>query len=139
MKLEFPWPLLSLGDGEIDDLSDGGLVSETPLHRLGYRVGRTSQLTPTGRRNVLKLCFQAKKLEFSSDSSQSYKQAWGTANSAQRLRRIALHIKFMIDGPVGKDPRKYAKPDWTADLNWLKATYYPQFARRFTWPEISVR
>jgi hypothetical protein len=139
MKMDFPWPLLSLGESIDDEPPPWEPVSETPLHKLGYTVGRTSHLSVADRQQILNLCFVSRTLEFSTDSSPSYKQAWGTANSAQRLRRIALHIKFMIDGPVGKDPRKYAKPDWTADLNWLKATYYPQFARRFAWPDISVR
>lgn len=138
MKSEFPWPLLSLGKGDLFENYD--LVSESPLHKLGYRVGTTSNLTPTDRRKILKLCFDAKKLEFSDDSSQSYVIGWGKSESAQRLYRMALHIKSLVDGMVGRDPnRKQSRLDWITDLKWLKSTYYSRFARRFTWPDISVR
>lgn len=142
MKLKFPWP--SIGKPVVNPPPPPPPpppdVSETPLHILGYRVGRTSPLTPTGRRNVLRLCFQAKKLEFSSDSSQSYMEDWGKAESGQRLCRMAQHIKSMVDGMVGRDPnRKQSRLDWIADLKWLKSTYYSRYTRRFTWPDTSVR
>ena len=142
MKLEFPWPLLSLGGdgGEVEPPDPDDFVSESPLHKLGYTVGMTSDLSMTGRRQALKLCFETKVLEFSYDSSSSYKKSWGTSRSAQRLYRIAFHLKSMIDGRVGKDPRKpQARIDWIADLKWLKSTYYSQFSNRFTWPGVVVR
>ena len=141
MSLEFPWPLLSNGDGGIFDPPDIGVfVSETPLHKLGYRVGTTSNLTPTERRKILRLCFDAKKLEFSDDSSQSYVIGWGKSESAQRLYRMALHIKSLVDGMVGRDSRRQrSRTDWIADLKWLKSTYYSQFSNRFTWPDAFVR
>ena len=142
MKLEFPWPLLSLGDGggEVEPPDPDDFVSESPLHKLGYTVGMTSDLSVTGRRQALASCFETKVLEFSDDSSSSYKKSWGASGSAQRLYRIAFHLKSMIDGRVGKDPRKpQSRIDWIADLKWLKLTYYSLLSRRFKWPEVAVR
>ena len=142
MDLKFPWPLISTGDDgcEVEPPDPNDYVSESPLHKLGYTVGMTSGLSVAGRRRALKLCFETKVLEFSDDSSPSYRKNWGTSGSAQRLYRIAFHIKSMIDGRVGKDPRKpQSRIDWIADLKWLKSTYYEQFTRRFNWPDVSVR
>jgi hypothetical protein len=134
--LSTPWPTVSSRDTQpIDpvDSADYG-VAETPLHKLGYRVGSTSELTVSRRRQILADCFQSSTLEFTPASSKDYIRKWGRGSSAQRLYRMAVHIRWLADGQ-GRDPRKpQARQDWINDLEWLRKTYYPPVRRRFTWP-----
>ena len=136
LTLPAPWPTVSEGDGgaiEVVDGDDHG-VAETPLHKLGYHVGATSHLTQSGRRELLTACFKNQSLEFTKESSPDYIRKWGRGGSAQRLYRIAAHIKWLADGQ-GKDPRKpQPRLDWINDLKWLRKTYYASMRRRFEWP-----
>ncbi len=141
MSLPKPWPIVS-DDETIEiisaDSSDFG-VSESPLHLLGYKVGTTSGLSQVDRRQILTSFFNAGEIEFSDDSAVVYREKWGRKSSAQRLYRMAIHIKSMADGRVGKDWRKpQARIDWISDLQWLKATYFSDFSHRFTWPNTSI-
>jgi hypothetical protein len=138
--LDVPWPEVSENlDHSVTeiDASDFG-VSESPLHILGYKVGVTSELTVAQRRKILKDCIDHKELTFSYDSTDEYIKKWGRPMSPQRLYRIAVHIKSMADGRVGKDPRKpQARLDWIEDLSWLKVNFAKLHAKRFVWPDIS--
>ncbi len=136
LKLPEPWPTVCNGDSQpIDqvDRDDYG-VAESPLHLLGYHVGSTSQLTTVQRHKVLAECFKANNLKFTDESSDDYRRKWGRGGSAQRLYRMAVHIKWLADGQ-GKDPRKpLARRDWTNDLEWLRKTYHSAIKQRFHWP-----
>jgi hypothetical protein len=137
MTLPVPWPTI-IGDesGAIieADSEDFG-VSESPLHILGYRVGSTSDLSTSRRRKILTECFESNGLTFSEDSDHIYVAKWGRGGSAQRLYRIAAHIKSLADGPVGKDPRKpQSRLDWISDLKWLKLQYFSNYKVKFSWP-----
>lgn len=136
LRLPDPWPAVCDGDSRpIDpvDSEDYG-VTESPLHLLGYRVGATSQLTEAERRELLAECFKAQVLEFTAESSKDYRRKWGRGGSAQRLYRMAAHIKWLTDS-LGKDPRRpQARIDWIEDLEWLKQTFHRQMKRRFQWP-----
>lgn len=138
--LDVPWPEVSENlDHSVTeiDASDFG-VSESPLHILGYKVGVTSELSVVQRRKILKDCIDHKDLTFSYDSTDEYIKKWGRPMSPQRLYRIAVHIKSMADGRVGKDPRKpQARIDWIEDLSWLKVNFAKLHAKRFVWPDIS--
>ncbi len=137
MSLPSPWPTVSTEESEDIQEVDGRDfgVSESPLHILGYKVGATSDLSITERRKILTQCFETKDLEFSDDSDDAYIAKWGRGRGAQRLYRMAVHIKSLADGRVGKDHRKpQARIDWIRDLNWLKEKYYPTYKARFTWP-----
>jgi hypothetical protein len=139
MSLPEPWPEVRSEDsGEVVEIGNADFgVSESPLHLLGYRVGSTSPLTASQRRNVLTECFESPQLAFSSDSDKEYKAKWGRPRSAQRLYRMAVHIKSLADGRVGKDPRKpQSRADWKSDLNWLREKYYSIYKTRFAWPGI---
>lgn len=136
LSLPEPWPTVSEGDGGPIDEVDGDDygVAETPLHLLGYHVGATSQLTVSGRRGLLTECFKTHTLEFTVGSSEDYRRKWGRGGSAQRLYRMAVHIKWLADGQ-GKDPRKpQARLDWINDLEWLRKTFHGSIKRRFEWP-----
>ena len=136
LSLPEPWPTVSEGDGGSIDEVDGDDygVAETPLHLLGYHVGATSQLTVSERRGLLTECFKTHYLEFTEESDEDYKRKWGRGGSAQRLYRMAVHIKWLADGQ-GKDPRKpQARLDWINDLEWLRKTFHGSMKRRFEWP-----
>ena len=137
MSLPEPWPIVTSEDSEdiveVDGEDFG--VSESPLHILGYRVGVTSDLSAAERRKILANCFESRELEFSDDSDDAYVSKWGRGGGAQRLYRMAAHIKSLADGRVGKDYRKpQARIDWINDLKWLKEKYFNSYKSRFTWP-----
>lgn len=137
MSLPSPWPTVSDEESrEIQEVDVGDFgVSESPLHILGYKVGTTSDLSISERRKILTQCFETRELEFSADSNDAYIAKWGRGGGAQRLYRMAVHIKNLADGRVGKDHRKpQARIDWIRDLNWLKEKYYPKYKARFSWP-----
>ncbi len=137
MSLPSPWPTVSDEESrEIQEVDVGDFgVSESPLHILGYKVGMTSDLSISERRKILSQCFETRVLEFSADSNEAYIAKWGRGGGAQRLYRMAVHIKNLADGRVGKDHRKpQARIDWIRDLNWLKEKYYPNYKARFSWP-----
>jgi chromosome segregation ATPase len=139
MSLPEPWPEVRSEDSgevvEIDGREFG--VSESPLHLLGYRVGASSTFSASARRAILSTCFEAAKLPFSEDSDEDYKAHWGRPRSAQRLYRMAVHIRSLADGRVGKDPRKpQARADWVSDLRWLKKEYFSTYKTKFRWPGV---
>ena len=136
MTLPESWPeVTSLENEEIRAVSESDFgVSKSPLGMLGYKVGSSSSLSLAERRNIISQCFQAKQLDFSSDSSEDYIANWGRASGAQRLYRIAIHLKSQADGRSGiRSPQ--ARQDWISDLKWLKAKYYSNFQSKFTWPD----
>lgn len=139
MALPEPWPAVTSKEPdkivEVDDEDFG--VSESPLRILGYRVGATSKLSISERRKILSECFGSKDLIFSHDSDEAYIAKWGRGGGAQRLYRMAVHIKSLADGRVGKDYRKpQARIDWINDLKWLKEKYFNNYKSRFSWPGV---
>ncbi len=141
LECEFPWPTVSdRFSGGITPIDGSELgVVESPMHLMDYRVGRTSPHNEDERREILKEIFAAKDLMFGDDCSPGYRLNWGTARSAQRLYRMAIHIKFIIDGPNGNDWRKtVARDDWINDLAWLKNTYFRKNTHAFKWPDTHV-
>ena len=136
LKEPDPWPTICEGNNRpIDPVSNDDYgVAETPLHLLGYHVGATSHLTERQRREILTECFKSRNLEFTRESSDDYQLKWGRGSSAQRLYRMAIHIKWLAEGQ-GKDPRKpQARLDWVNDLEWLRKTFHQSMKSRFKWP-----
>ncbi len=137
MAADCKWPEISIrAPGTVTHPPPGELgVLESPMHMLDYRVGVSSPHDEQTRRAILSRCFGATNLPFGDDCSPSYRAGWGTAKSAQRLYRMALHIKVLVEGPNGKDARRpQASVDWVSDLNWLKQTYFKRTLHRFKWP-----
>ena len=136
MTLPDSWPdVSSLENEEIRAVGENDFgVSESPLRILGYKVGSSSSLSVAERRKIISECFEAKQLDFSDDSSEDYIANWGRASGAQRLYRIAIHLKSQADGRSGiRSPQ--ARQDWSSDLKWLKTKYYSNFKMKFTWPD----
>jgi len=139
--LEMPWPNVSdMPSGDVTVVEVGELgVLESPMHLMDYRVGKTSPHSDQERRAILDNIFCSSKLPFGFDCSPDYRANWGAPKSAQRLYRMAIHIKFVLDGPNGSDYRKYvARADWISDLAWLKKTYYKKSVHSFKWPTTQV-
>ncbi len=136
ISLPLPWPTISQDDNkpvEIVDGTDYG-ASESPLRLLGYQVGVTSPHSASERQRNLTEFFKAHELQFTPESSEAYKRKWGRGGSAQRLYRMATHIRWLANGQ-GNDPRKQqAQLEWINDLEWLRKTFYKSMRRRFQWP-----
>ncbi len=138
---EMPWPNVSdQSGGEVTPIGNSELgVLESPMHLMDYRVGKTSPHSDSERRQILDAIFCSKKLPFGSDCSADYRSNWGTPKSAQRLYRMANHIKYIVEGPNGSDYRKLvARQDWLKDLAWLKKTYFRKTVHAFKWPDTRV-
>ena len=139
MSLPEPWPEITAPDEdasdeffEVEPSSFG--VSNSPLYFLGYQVGSYSKLSTVARRNILTQCFQSNTLEFSADSDQKYRAGWGKPYTAQRLYRIAIHIRTMASLAGRNGNKRQARIDWLNDLKWLKDQYYASYSSRFSWP-----
>lgn len=135
MTLPDGWPeVMSSESEEIRKVGDNDFgVSQSPLSILGYKVGTSSVLSPAERREIITQCFESKHLTFSEDSSNEYIANWGKASGAQRLYRIAIHIKSQADGRSGLRSEQ-ARLDWNNDLKWLKTRFYFNFKTKFAWP-----
>lgn len=135
MTLPEAWP--NVTSDVIDEVDVVGeyetTVSESPLRILGYKVGKTSDLSMAQRRKILVECFESNDLVFSEDSDNDYIAKWGSGGRAQRLYRMATHIKSQAEGWAGKRSEQ-ARADWINDLKWLKERYFNTFKGRFTWP-----
>jgi hypothetical protein len=139
MSLPDPWPEITATDEdasdeffEVEPSSFG--VSNSPLYFLGYQVGSYSKLSTVARRHMLSQCFQTNTLEFSADSDQKYRAGWGKPYTAQRLYRIAIHIRTMASLAGRNGNKRQARIDWLNDLKWLKDQYYASYSSRFSWP-----
>jgi hypothetical protein len=136
LSLPDPWPKITSETSddffEVEPSAFG--VSSSPLHFLGYQVGTYSKLSLAARRKILSQCFEANTLEFSADSDQKYKAGWGRANSAQRLYRMAIHIRTMASLASRNNNKTQARVDWLNDLKWLKERYYETYRSTFMWP-----
>lgn len=138
---EFPWPNISdRPDDKVTIVGRGELgVEESPMHLMDYRVGKTSPHNEDERHAILDKIFSARELPFGDDCSPTYRSNWGTPKSAQRLYRMAIHIKFILEGVNGSDPRKpVAREDWISDLAWLRKTYFRKTVHGFKWPATTV-
>lgn len=139
---EIPWPEVTKHppEGPVIEIGDEDLgVEASPMHLMDYRVGKTSPHSEEERRAILHEIFCTKDLPFGDDCSDAYRSRWGAPHSAQRLYRMASHIKHIVDGPNGNDYRRpMAREDWISDLGWLKKTYFRKSVHPFTWPGTMV-
>lgn len=138
MSIPDPWPTVVNIEPEtvvIVGSEDFG-VKEAPLHIMGYRAGK-SGLSDAERRKILTDFFESRELKFSSESNDAYIAKWGRGGGAQRLYRMAAHIKYLAYGPNGRDSRKAeAQSEWIGDLKWLKEKYFANYKTKFSWPGV---
>lgn len=106
---------------------------ESPLHKLGYRVGITEGQSSNVRRNHLDDCYKVEFLGKFKDQGQ-----WGNPNTEMRLKKMANHISSMISLKTRDDPKKYqhAINDWVEDLEYLYDNYYLAKKYKFKWPTV---
>jgi len=134
MDLEFPWPTVTDTE-DLDDPDEDAFVEqvqESPLHAMGYKVGRTG-LNTRERRVILTEAVEG-QLEWV--ESDEYMEKWGQNGSAKRLRRIAKHLAYLANGQGRSAQRVMSRAEWIEDLVWLRKAYYEKFKHRFIWPNL---
>lgn len=139
MALPDAWPEIFITtDSRVNVVDPGsyGGVTQSPLNILEYHVGVTSKLSTSARRKILSTCFETSQLPFSQDSDDQYIQQWGRKNSAQRLYRMALHLKILADRQGNEAKMAKAVDDWISDSKWLKEKFFSKYKSSFTWPSI---
>lgn len=114
-------------------------AGESPLHKMGYQVGKTRGISSKQRREVLKDAFRG-KIPFA--VSKDYMLQWGIPGSRRRLRRIATHIRWIAGGAHGREQQLghdmgIALAHWSEDLNWMWLHLYEDWMR-FRWPNVTV-
>jgi hypothetical protein len=110
------------------------LVDESPLHVLGYRVGRTGEDTVT-RRRILRRAFTG---ELPKVDTIEYMESWGKPGSPKRLKKIADNIASYSGGMRNRpNPSEEAIEDWESDLEWLREEFYHGHFT-FHWPGMYV-
>ncbi len=133
-NFEFPWPMPNISDSVTLIFTSDGLVDQSPLVSVGYRVGIERGLLDSQRRNILSNAFNGdydhqKNWHVHSDE---YMARWGTPKSRKRLFQMSHHIHALITSRRGNPSMKYAVQDWKKDLSWLKKFYKPYMG--FKWP-----
>jgi len=121
-------PSTDTGSFDIDSKEVG------PLYRIGYHVGKTG-LTETKRRRKLREAFQCSVDALDGVTTEEERREWGTAESRQRLLKIANSIAAFCRNSQRKDQDfSVAIAHWKVDLNWLKKTYYQPLTNPVRWP-----
>lgn len=132
--LSFIWPDTSLAHdtdfAEFTFQNEKGLLGS-----MGYHVGEDAA-PESERRAILAQVFQAHQLNFPKELPDRYKNGWGLAGSAQRLRKIVDSISFFSKAYIGKHGDEHAAVEhWRSDLAWLKREFYDgKFS--FSWPHL---
>ncbi|MDH6241169.1 hypothetical protein M2125_000976 [Polynucleobacter sphagniphilus] len=133
-NFEFPWPLANISDSVALVFASDGLVDQSPLVSVGYRVGVERGLDQDSRRNILSNSFAGTydHLKRWYVDSDEYMARWGKPNSRRRLFQMSHHIHALILNRRSNPSMKYAVQDWKDDLVWLKKFYKPYMS--FKWP-----
>jgi hypothetical protein len=128
----FNWPCV--GMEKLGDFVDPGPVEESPLHLMGYHVGRYSKLTTRERRHILKRAYEG---PLKPVPDKAYMQQWGTPRTERRLWRMAHHIAFLANSQGRARNKKLAGTEWVQDLQWMKKTLLEPWMT-FKWPKTKV-
>lgn len=126
----FDWPTTVVYQSG-EDLTDEGWPDESPLRRLGYRVGEDAP-DRAERRELLEIALTSPLPEV---ASPSYMEKWGQPGSEVRLERIATHLASLCRSFRGRDGEadSPAVARYEDDLEWLEEMHYrSRFA--FEWP-----
>jgi hypothetical protein len=133
-NFKFPWPLPNISDSVILFFDNEGLVDQSPLVSVGYRVGRERGLDEHTRREILRDSFYG--LYDDTDEwyvhSDVYMKRWDRPQSRGRLFQMAHHIHSLIINRRSVPSMKQAVQEWEDDLRWLKKFYKPYMG--FKWP-----
>ena len=89
----------------------------SPLHILGYQVGK-SGLTEETRQRILR---KAMTEDLPNVGAAEYMATWGLPNTRRRLHAIILHLVQHLDQPNCDDTEAVAH--WESDICWLKEEF----------------
>jgi hypothetical protein len=128
----FNWP--RVGMEKLGDFVDPGQVEESPLHLMGYHVGKYSKLTTRERRHILKSAYEG---PIKPVPDETYMRQWGTPRTERRLWRMAHHIAFLANSQGRARNKKVAGTEWAQDLQWMKKTLFEPWMS-FKWPKTKV-
>ena len=127
----FSWPSTWGGRGSTPQAIERR--EDSPLSRVGYRVGQTG-LMEAERRMLLKHVYMLPSTDAAFPDAEW--EAWGEPQSAERLYRLAILIAGLIRAASNRRaPPIRALEHWQSDLSWLKARYYDGNYDRWRWPE----
>ncbi len=93
------------------------LPESSPLSYFKYRVGRTSPLSVSDRRDCLLNCFLG---EIPDVFSAAERSKWGTPNSSERFRQMVRHLEGLIHRSRNRRVQAYANEDWRQDKDWFE-------------------
>lgn len=133
-NFKFPWPLPNISDSVILFFDNEGLVDQSPLVSVGYRVGRERGLDEHTRRKILRDSFYGAYDDTDEwyVHSKDYMRRWDRPQSRGRLFQMAHHIHSLIINRRSVPSMKQAVQEWEDDLRWLKRFYKPYMG--FKWP-----
>jgi hypothetical protein len=118
-------------DQEVIHLPHG----DSPLAKMGYKVGMHFGAPTAERRQTLKEAFEGKIPKATHHSNiDAYMEQWGAPRTSQRLWRIARHLAGQIYLKRRNPTMEVAVYEWGEDLKWLHKNIYPRVRYRFRWP-----
>lgn len=95
-------------------------VAESPLTRLGYRVGKARGLPVAERQEILR---RALNDFLPNVRSSEYVASWGGPGTTLRYQRICSHLRLLIERSEGNPRMRQAVREWNSDLEWLGRTF----------------
>ena len=131
----FEWPFITWRPLQtIGQFAGKKFADESPVHKLGYVVGKVAGLPEKARRRVLADAYTGKLPKV---HSAEYMATWGTPGSRIRLRRMANHLATFARLWQNEPNFDTAVDHWRSDLDWLHGEFYEPWMR-FRWPESGV-
>jgi hypothetical protein len=105
-------------------------VEESPLYRMGYRVGVTRGLPFRTRKDILSNTYH-NEIPWVGDND--YMEEWGHPGKIKRLWRMAHHIAWLARSRQNNPTMQHAVNYWVEDLDWLKQEF-GHGNGKFAWP-----
>lgn len=133
-ELEWPRRIVPVLPSEFRPFDADGRVDASPLHVMGYAVGKTHGRPASERHRLLSQAFEG---NIPWVDSEQYMSDWGRPRTRRRLWRIANHLGWLARSWKRLPSHRVAVTDWVSDLTHLKRSYYRPWMR-FKWPEVRV-
>jgi hypothetical protein len=133
-ELEWPRHVVPALPTEFRPFDTDSRADESPLHAMGYAVGKTHGVPEHERRRLLVKAFSGNIPWVESDE---YMKDWGKPRTRRRLWRMSNHVGWLARSWRRLPSHRVAVNDWTSDLDFLKREYYRPWMR-FKWPEVRV-
>lgn len=131
MNSGFDWSAKRTRETIRIDVEPGkGWRDTSPLTAKGYHVGKTSDLLPRERCDILQSVFLG-ELDFSEAFPKYEVLEWGDPESVERLKKMVSHITWVMGI---HSSHVHAVEDWQDDLDWMKEEFY-ETRFNFRWPD----